>query len=216
MKILIVSSSRADYDLLYPIAIALKKIKKIEYDFLITGSHLIKKFASDNNNFKENKINKKFLKISLRKNNSNYIFLNVMKKITAFLNKNKPDLLLVLGDRFEIFSIVLSAAFNKIPIAHISGGELTAANLDDSIRHSITKFSHFHFVANNIYKNRVIQLGENPKTVFVTGGTGIDNIKENYFYNKKELEKLLSFKFKKYNFIVTYLPVSYLDKKKNQ
>lgn len=214
MKILIISSSRADYDLLYPVVLELKK-EKIEYDFLITGSHLTKKFSSDNNNFKENKIKKKFLKISLKKNNSIFVFTDAMKKFNLFLNKNKPDLLLVLGDRFEIFSIVLSAAFKKIPIAHISGGELTVANLDDSIRHSITKFSHFHFVANNIYKKRVIQLGENPKTVFVTGGTGIDNIKKNYFYNKNQLENLLSFKFKRYNFIVTYLPVSYLDKKKS-
>ena len=119
-----------------------------------------------------------------------------------------------MGDRFEILSLAVSAVFKKIPIAHISGGELTEASMDDSIRHSLTKFAHFHFVANDVYKRRVIQLGENPKNVFITGGTGIDNIKNINFYSKEELEKLLSFKFKKFNFIVTYLPVTYLDKKK--
>ena len=118
---------------------------------------------------------------------------------------------MVLGDRFEILSLVICATLKKIPIAHISGGELTEASMDDSIRHSITKFSHYHFVANNIYKKRVIQLGENPKQIYITGGTGIDNIKNLNFYSKRQLEKTLSFRFRSYNFIVTYLPVSYLD-----
>ena len=82
--------------------------------------------------------------------------------------------------------------------------------MDDSIRHSITKFSHYHFVANNIYKKRVIQLGENPKQIYITGGTGIDNIKSK-FLQQETIRKTLSFRFKSYNFIVTYLPVSYLD-----
>ena len=132
-----------------------------------------------------------------------------MKKFSSYLDKNRPDILMVLGDRFEILSLVICATL-KNSIAHISGGELTEASMDDSIRHSITKFSHYHFVANNIYK-RVIQLGENPKQIYITGGTGIDNIKNLNFYSKRQLEKTLSFRFKSYNFIVTYLPVSYLD-----
>ncbi len=212
MKILIASSSRADYDLLYPIVLELKKVKKLRCDFLITGSHFSKELSINIKKNKEKELSKKYLNIlSPSKTNTTLIFANATKKFSSYLDKNRPDILMVLGDRFEILSLVICATLKKIPIAHISGGELTEASMDDSIRHSITKFSHYHFVANNIYKKRVIQLGENPKQIYITGGTGIDNIKNLNFYSKKQLEKTLSFKFKSYNFIVTYLPVSYLD-----
>ena len=212
MKILIASSSRADYDLLYPIVLELKKVKKLRYDFLITGSHFSKELSIKIKKNKEKGLSKKYLNIlSTNKTNTTLIFANAMKKFSSYLDKNRPDILMVLGDRFEILSLVICATLKKIPIAHISGGELTEASMDDSIRHSITKFSHYHFVANNIYKKRVIQLGENPKQIYITGGTGIDNIKNLNFYSKRQLEKTLSFRFRSYNFIVTYLPVSYLD-----
>ncbi len=212
MKILIASSSRADYDLLYPIVLELKKVKKLRYDFLITGSHFSKELSIKIKKNKEKGLSKKYLNILYtNKTNTTLIFANAMKKFSSYLDKNRPDILMVLGDRFEILSLVICATLKKIPIAHISGGELTEASMDDSIRHSITKFSHYHFVANNTYKKRVIQLGENPKQIYITGGTGIDNIKNLNFYSKRQLEKTLSFRFKSYNFIVTYLPVSYLD-----
>jgi GDP/UDP-N,N'-diacetylbacillosamine 2-epimerase (hydrolysing) len=91
-------------------------------------------------------------------------------------NSLKPDLILVLGDRFEILSAVVAAMFARIPIAHLHGGELTEGIIDEAIRHSITKFSHLHFVANEDYRNRVIQLGEHPDTVFNVGGLGVDAI----------------------------------------
>ena len=92
------------------------------------------------------------------------------------LNNLKPDLILVLGDRYEIFAAVIPAMVARIPIVHLHGGELTEGLIDESIRHSITKMSQFHFVANEKYRNRVIQLGENPKNVFNVGGVGIDSI----------------------------------------
>lgn len=214
MKILIVSSSRSDYDLLRPIVLELSKVKQFRCNFLITGSHFSKELSTKINKKREKRINKQYLNIiTINETSSELIFSNAIKKFSAYLDKRRPDLLMVLGDRFEILSFVICATLKKIPIAHISGGELTEGSMDDSIRHSITKFSHFHFVANDIYKKRVIQLGENPKQVFVTGGTGIDNIRNLKFYNKRQLEKILSFKFKKYNFIVTYLPVTYLNNK---
>lgn len=214
MKILIVSSSRSDYDLLHPIVLELSKVKKIRCNFLITGSHFSNELSNKINKKREKGINKQFLNIiTTNETSSELIFSSAIKKFSAYLDKRRPDLLMVLGDRFEILSFVICATLKKIPIAHISGGELTEGSMDDSIRHSITKFSHFHFVANDIYKKRVIQLGENPKQVFVTGGTGIDNIRNLKFYNKRQLEKILSFKFKKYNFVVTYLPVTYLNNK---
>ena len=161
MKILVVSSSRADYDLLYPIVLELSKVKKIKCDFLITGSHFSKELSTKINKKREKKITKQYLNILTKnKNNFELIFSNAIKIFSAYLDKKRPDILMVLGDRFEILSLVICATFKKIPIAHISGGELTQGSMDDSMRHSITKFSHFHFVANDIYKKRVIQLGE--------------------------------------------------------
>ena len=116
-----------------------------------------------------------------------------IRNFSLAFQKSLPDLLLVLGDRYEIFSAVISAAHLKIPIAHISGGESSEGNIDEAVRHSITKFSHYHFVANKSYRNKVIQMGESPKTVFEVGGLGIDNIKNIIFLKKKTNRK--SFKF---------------------
>ena len=124
-------------------------------------------------------------------------------------------MVLLLGDRHEILPAALVALIYNIPVAHIGGGELTEGAIDDSIRHSITKLSHFHFVANNIYKKRIIQMGESPKNIFVTGGLGVDKIKNLKLLSKKELEKKIKFKIKKRNLIVTFHPVT-LEKKSSK
>ena len=114
-----------------------------------------------------------------------------------------------MGDRFEILSTVVSAAFFKIPIIHISGGEISTGSIDDSVRHVITKLSSYHFVSHKIYKDRVIQLGEDPNRVFDVGSTGPENIKNEKLLNKIELQKEMNFIFKKENFLITYHPVTY-------
>ena len=120
----------------------------------------------------------------------------------------KPDIIVVLGDRYEIFSSVSAAMIARIPIAHISGGETTEGAFDEAIRHSITKMSHFHFTATEKYKTRVIQLGENPRTVFNVGGMGVENIKRLQPLNKEEFEKSIDFKLNKKNILVTFHPVT--------
>jgi GDP/UDP-N,N'-diacetylbacillosamine 2-epimerase (hydrolysing) len=124
------------------------------------------------------------------------------------LNELQPDLLVVLGDRFEIFSAVSAALVAQIPVAHIHGGELTAGNFDDALRHSITKMSHLHFVAAEEYRIRVIQLGESPDRVFNIGGLGVDNIARTKLFGKHELERELQFKFQERNLLVTFHPVT--------
>jgi len=124
------------------------------------------------------------------------------------LNELQPDLIVVLGDRFEIFSAVSAALVARIPVAHIHGGELTEGNFDDALRHSITKMSHLHFVAAEEYQNRVIQLGESPDRVFNVGGLGVDNIARTKLMKKEELESELRFKFQERNLIVTFHPVT--------
>jgi GDP/UDP-N,N'-diacetylbacillosamine 2-epimerase (hydrolysing) len=120
----------------------------------------------------------------------------------------KPDMLVVLGDRYEIFSAVSAAMIACIPIAHLHGGESTEGAFDESIRHSITKMSHLHFVAADEYKNRVIQLGENPNRVFNVGGMGIENIKRLNLLSKEDFEKSIDFRLNRKNILVTFHPVT--------
>jgi GDP/UDP-N,N'-diacetylbacillosamine 2-epimerase (hydrolysing) len=120
----------------------------------------------------------------------------------------KPNILVVLGDRYEIFSAVSVAMIANIPIAHLHGGEITEGAFDESIRHSITKMSHLHFTATDEYKNRVIQLGEEPNRVFNFGGMGIENIKRLKLLSKEEFEKSIDFKLNKKNVLVTFHPVT--------
>ena len=129
-----------------------------------------------NDNFK---INKKInLNIDKRKNEdiSNEISLGIKEFSKSFKNL-KPDLVVILGDRYEIFSACCSAFINQIPICHLHGGELTRGSIDDTFRHAITKMSQFHFVSHRKYAQRIRQLGEDPKKIFVVGGFGVDLIK---------------------------------------
>jgi GDP/UDP-N,N'-diacetylbacillosamine 2-epimerase (hydrolysing) len=127
------------------------------------------------------------------------------------LNELKPDLIVVLGDRFEIFSAVSAALVARIPVAHIHGGELTEGLIDDALRHSITKMSHLHFVATDEYRNRVIQLGESPDRVFNVGGLGIDNISKTELMSREEVEGHIQFIFQERNLLVTFHPVTLED-----
>ena len=209
----VVSGSRSDYDLLKPIMYRLKQDKAFNLICAVTGSHLLSKHGYTykkiiNDGFK---INNK-IKILSTEDNEQSILKSISKGITSFgkmFSKKKPDGVIVLGDRFEILAATISAAFIKIPIFHISGGEVSEGAIDENIRHAISKFSNYHFVANKIYKKRVIQLGENPKNVFCVGSTGPENINKKDFFNLFDLEKKLKFKFKKNNFLITYHSVTY-------
>lgn len=218
-KIAVITGSRADYDLLYKTLNLIKQSNKLKLQLYVTGAHLKKQYG-----LTVNQIYKDGFHVTAKINILNKIndSLSVATSISLGINlfsksfyKNVPHLILVLGDRYETFSAVIAAANLKIPIAHISGGEASEANIDESIRHSITKFSHFHFVANRFYKKKIIQMGENPKSVFNVGGLGMDNIKNNIFLNKTQISKELNFHFKNKNIILTYHPVTYLSKEKN-
>lgn len=124
------------------------------------------------------------------------------------LTELKPDLLVLLGDRFEIFSAAAVALVARIPIAHIHGGETTEGLIDEAIRHSITKMSHFHFVATETYRKRVVQLGESPDRVFNVGGLGVDVISKLEIIPREQLEDEMQFEFQKNNLIVTFHPVT--------
>lgn len=206
-KICIVTGSRADYDILKNLIICLNKSKKIKLDLIVTGQHLSKEYGNTGK-----MVYKDFGKIChsidirIKKTNSDSILNSIgigINKIGKYLRLKKPDLVILLGDRYEIFSAAIGSIFSDIKIAHIHGGELTVGSLDDLIRHSITKLSNFHFVSTDIYKKRVIQMGENPKNVFNVGALGAENTENTKLISKEKLEEKLSIKFKKNNFIIT-------------
>ncbi len=211
-KICVVTGSRAEYGLLYWFMKEIKREKNLKLQLVVTGMHLSPVFGNTIKEILKDgfKVNRK-VKMLLPNDTPASIAKSVgvgMIKFADVLNDLKPDMLVVLGDRFELISATYAALIARIPVAHFHGGELTEGLIDDATRHSITKMSHLHFVANKVYKKRVIQLGENPKSVFNVGGTGIDNIKKLKLLNKNKLEKKLKIKLKKKNIIVTFHPVT--------
>ena len=197
-KICVVTGSRADYGLLYWFMKFVQKDKNLKLQLVVTGMHLLPIFGTTIKQIIKDgfKINSK-VRMLLPSDTPASIAKSVgigMIKFAEVLKNLKPDVLVVLGDRFELISATYAALIARIPVAHFHGWELTEGLIDEATRHSITKMSHLHFVANKVYKKRVIQLGENPKRVFNVGGTGIDNIKKLKLLNKKELEKKLKIK----------------------
>jgi len=211
-RVCVVSSSRADYGLLRSTMQIIQEDQKLQLQIIATGMHLHIKYG---NTYKEIEIDgfKIDHKVKMLSNldTPNAIIKSMGKgsiKFADVLLDLKPDLLIVLGDRFEILTVVSAALVACIPVAHLHGGESTEAVIDEAIRHSITKMSHLHFVATDDYRNRVIQLGEQPNKVFNVGGLGVDNIKNTKLLNKIELEKLLDFKFAEKNLLITFHPIT--------
>ena len=209
-KVCVVTGCRADYGLLKNLLLLIKKEKSLRLQLVVTGSHLSKKYG---NTFKEiikdnieiiNKIDLKLYgdgTLSIAKSMS----LGFSKFVKVY-EKNKPDIVILLGDRYEIFTACSAASLCGVPIGHIHGGEVTLSSIDESFRHAISKMSHLHFTATQNYKKRVIQMGESPQNVFNVGGLGVDSIKKTPLYSKSVLEKKLNIKFLKKFILVTYHP----------
>lgn len=212
-KILFVSSSRADYGLLRNVILETKKNKKIKVFLFVTGSHLSKQFGNtikeiERDGLKKNIIKKQILKKNFfEKDISNYISQTITST-SNILDKLKPEKIVILGDRYELLGCAIASMSHRIPIVHIHGGEVTAGAIDDSIRHSISKLSHLHFPIHDKYKKRLIQLGENPKTIFNYGGLGAYSIKNTKFKSKSDLENELKIKLDKKIFLITFHPTT--------
>ena len=209
-KVLIFTGSRADYGLLKNLIFKIKSEKKINCEVAAGSAHYSKYYGST---FKEIEKDKIKINYSVKKNFDNLSHENIIDYISKTLpefkkiiKKSLPDLVVVLGDRFEVFSFTQAAFFLKVPIAHIHGGEVTSGAFDDNIRHSITKFSNFHFATHNIYKKRLIQLGENPKTIFLVGSPGLENFKKIKLIKKNKLFKEFSLNKNKKTILVTFHP----------
>ena len=210
-KICVVTGTRAEYGLLYWLMKEIEADNELEFQLIVTGMHLSPEFGLTYKTIeKEFKIDKK-IEMLLSSDTSVGISKSMGLAQISFAeayDELKPDVLVVLGDRYEIFSATSAAMIARIPIAHLHGGETTEGAFDESIRHSITKMSHLHFTATDEYKNRVIQLGEQPKRVFNVGGMGIENIKRLKLLSREEFEKSIDFKLNKKNILVTFHPVT--------
>jgi len=214
-KICVITGTRADYGLLYWLMKEIDVDKDLELQIIVTGMHLSEEFGNTYQQIeKDSFIIDQKVDISLTSDTEMSISKSIGIGMIGFsnaFNLLQPDLIVVLGDRFEIFSAVSAAMIARIPTAHLHGGEVTEGVIDEPIRHSITKMSHLHFTATNEYRNRVIQLGERPDTVFNVGGLGIDNINKLKLLNKDVFEKVIGFKLGEKNILVTFHPVTLED-----
>lgn len=214
-KICFVTGSRAEYCLLKPLIEQVRTRSDFKLQLIVTGMHLSYEFGMTYKEIEKDAvpIDDK-IEILLSSDTSVAVSKAMGLAMISFAEAYQrlmPDMIVVLGDRFEIFSAVSAAHISKIRIAHLHGGELTQGAFDDAIRHSITKMSTLHFTSTDEYRKRVIQLGEKPSYVFNVGAIGIDNIKELKLLTKEELEATLGIKFNNRNLLICYHPVTLED-----
>lgn len=209
-KICVISGSRAEYGLLRWLMTDLREDPAFELQLIVTGMHLSPEFGLTYREIESDGfyIDRK-LEMLVSSDSPTGISKSMGLGLIAFgeaFAQLQPDLVLVLGDRFEIFSATTAALVAALPVAHLHGGERTEGAFDEAIRHSITKMSHLHFVAAEEYRRRVIQLGEDPAHVFLSGGLGVDAIHRVKLLDRQSLELSLDFKFGSRNLLVTFHP----------
>ena len=209
-KILIFSNSRSDYGILSNLIKKLNTLKFFQVKLILTGEHFSKELGFTEKEVKKDK-NKIFKKIKFK----NYISKpenlihcsgQILSQLSKIFTKYNPNIAIVLGDRYETLMCSYACFMKRVPIAHFHGGEKTYGSIDDSFRHSISKMSNVHFVERKTYKKRLVQLGENPRSVFVVGSLGRENILKQVFMSKKKIEEQLNFKLWDNNFLITFHP----------
>ncbi|MFC4386552.1 UDP-N-acetylglucosamine 2-epimerase [Gracilibacillus marinus] len=211
-KICVVTGTRAEYGLLYPLMKRIQADLNLELQIIATGMHLSPEFGSTYHQIEEDGFHVNDKVEILLSSDSGIGICKSMGLATISISESlarlSPDLLIILGDRFEMLSIASVASVLKIPIAHLHGGETTEGAFDEAFRHSITKMSYLHFTSTDTYRNRVIQLGENPDRVYNVGAIGIENIKTLSLLSKEKLEESIQFELDKQFALVTFHPVT--------
>lgn len=211
-NVCVVTGTRAEYGLLKHLMGEIKASRTLNLQLIVTGSHLSEKYGNTYQEILDDGFVIDFkADIALDDDSvrgvANSTGLGV-SRIADGLCQLRPDIVVLLGDRFEILAAAIAAQVCGCPIAHLHGGEITEAAIDDSIRHAITKFADLHFVAHETYRRRVIQLGEQPERVFNVGGLGVDSILKTTLMSRTELEDSLGIKFSDRNLLVTFHPVT--------
>lgn len=211
-KICVVTGTRAEYGILRPLIMRIKDEECFELGLAVTGMHLSEAFGST---YKE--IEADGLKINVKvdilqdddSNKGMAISIGLgVQRFADYFEKNRPDLVIILGDRFEIFAAAIAAAVLHIPIAHLHGGETTEGAIDEYFRHAITKMSCLHFASTDLYRRRIIQMGESPERVFNVGALSVENILNLPLLNKEELAQKIDFDLSTPFALVTFHPVT--------
>lgn len=211
-KIAVVTATRAEYGILRPLIYRLQKETEFELQLIVTGMHLSEKYGNTQVEIEKDKI-PVFRKIPiLEDGNSAYdvsvTMANALCRFAGYFRDEKPDMVIVLGDRTEILGICAAAMNEGIPIAHLHGGELTEGAVDDCIRHAVTKMSYLHFTASETYRNRVIQLGESPDRVFNVGALGVENILHANLFSYEDIYREIGIPNDQKYVVVTFHPVT--------
>lgn len=211
-KICVITGSRAEYGLLSGLMRLIKEDRDLQLQVIATNMHLSPEFGLtyqeiEKNGFHIDRKVEMLLSSDTANGTTKSVGLGTIGFADAF-EELHPDIIVILGDRYEMLSVVSAATLYKIPIAHLHGGEITEGAYDNSIRHAITKLSHLHFASIEEYRERIIQMGEQPQYVFNVGALGIENIKKIQPLSKQELEKSLNFDMGDKCLLVTYHPVT--------
>ena len=211
-KVCVVTGTRAEYGLLRWVMEGIREAPGLELQVIATGMHLSPEFGLTYREIeKDGFFIDRRVEMLLSTDTPEGVAKSMGLGLIGFgeaMHQLQPDLMLVLGDRFEIFAAAAAAMVARTPIAHLHGGEATQGAFDEAIRHSITKMSHLHFVAADEYRKRVIQLGEHPDRVFLVGGLGIDGIKKLTLLDRAALETCLGLELGSKNLLVTFHPVT--------
>ena len=209
-NIAVVTSSRADYNHLYLLVDALYKSKFFNLSLIITGMHTMKKYGETYKEIVKDGYKPYFIIETKQRNTADKDILSAMsnqlKASYQTIKKINADMIIVLGDRYDMYPLALTAHIMGIPLAHFHGGEVTTGAIDDAIRHSVSKLSDIHFVANDIFKNRLIQMGERKKYIFNVGSLGVDAIKQIKFKKRSYVESLIPLTKKKQYFMISMHP----------
>ena len=211
-KICVITGSRAEYGLLNRVMRLIKEDADLQLQIIATNMHLSVEYGETYKEIEADGfiIDKKIPILSLS-DTINATVKSVGAGVIGFADayeELRPDMIMVLGDRYEILAAVSAALFYKIPVIHLHGGEITEGAYDDAIRHAVTKMSHLHFTSTEEYRRRVIQMGEDPETVYNVGALGCDNIRQVLLLKKEELEKLINFPLDRNTIFVTFHPAT--------
>lgn len=211
-NICVLTATRAEYGLLKNLILRLQEEPEFQVNVVVTGMHLDRAFGETYREIEEDGIAIAAKLPVLSENGSavgmSETMADALVSFGHFFAENRQDLLVVLGDRYETMAVCIAAMNEQIPIAHIHGGEVTEGAIDDAIRHSITKMSFLHFTSTEVYRKRVIQLGEHPDRVFCVGALGVENILRQKLLTRAELEESIRFHLGEKYCLVTFHPVT--------